>query len=395
MCEFLKNPFKQNAPFWLEQSTAFDSSEIINFHRTLDGYKPTPLHHLHGFAESLNLKSVIVKDESFRFGVNAFKPLGASYAIFRFLKDQWQKTYGSDFEIVDFKNAEKMKQLGAFTFCAATDGNHGRAVAWTAKMLKQSAVIYMPSSTAKSRIHNIKSEGAEVRLINGTFDECVACADLDAEKNGWIIISDTAYPGYMYYPQYIMAGYSTIFKEMDDFFTEHPFTADDIVILQAGVGGLAAAGIWYFTKKFRGNSPRLLVLEPVKSDAFLESVKNGKPSDSKHQYDSIMAGLNCGVSLLAWDYVKYGADYLVTVSDIYAERAMQSYYFPLGNDIRIISGESGASGMACLLALMQNEDLKELKKQLNPGKESSVLIINSEGDTDPENFQKVISEKIL
>ncbi|MBP8041176.1 MAG: diaminopropionate ammonia-lyase [Bacteroidales bacterium] len=391
MCEFLKNPFYREVPQWTNQENAFINEDILNFHRLLEGYEPTPVHSLNGLAKKLGIGSVYVKDESFRFGVKAFKPLGASYTIFRFLKSKWEDSYASEFTVSDFKNHEKMAALGAFTFCAATDGNHGRAVAWTARILKQNAVIYMPANTVASRIKNIESEGARVVLIDGTFDECVSRADADAKANGWIIISDTAYPGYMFYPQFIMAGYSTIFREMDGIVTMPSSCKADIVILQAGVGGLAAAGTWYMTHKYGKNRPRIICLEPTRADAFMESVKNGKPTHSKQDYNSIMAGLNCGVSLLAWDYISQGANYMLTVSDTYAEKAMRQYYYPEGNDPQIISGESGASGMAGLLALCEEEKFSTLRNELGMNSKTSVLLINSEGDTDPVNFKKVIS----
>ena len=390
MCEFLKNPYFQEVPGWINQKNAFMNDDILKFHRSLDGYQPTPVHTLNALAHRLGIQSVFVKDESFRFGVKAFKPLGASYTIYRFLKSKWETNFNTEFSVFDFKDPDKMTELGTFTFCAATDGNHGRAVAWTARILKQKAVIYMPANTVASRIKNIESEGAEVVLIDGTFDECVNRVDADAKANGWIIISDTAYPGYMYYPQFIMAGYSTIFREMDNIVNMPHNCKADIVFLQAGVGGLAAAGTWYYTKKYGTNRPKIICLEPTRADAFMESVKNGKPTHSKGDYNSIMAGLNCGVSLLAWDYISEGANYMMTVSDAYAEKAMRQYYHPLGNDPRIISGESGASGLAGLLALFEDDKFSGLREELGVNSKTSILIINSEGDTDPENFKKVV-----
>ncbi len=390
MCEFLKNPYFKEVPDWVNQKNAFMNDDILKFHRSLDGYEATPVHTLDELGKSLGISSVFVKDESFRFGVNAFKPLGASYTIYRFLKSKWESRFGNEFSVFDFKNPEKMHELGTFTFCAATDGNHGRAVAWTARILKQKAVIYMPANTVLSRIKNIESEGAKVVLINGTFDECVARVDSDARANGWIIISDTAYKGYMFYPQFFMAGYSTIFREMDNIVNMPHHCKADIVILQAGVGGLAAAGTWYYTKKYGKNRPKIICMEPTRADAFMESVKKGKPTHSKRDYNSIMAGLNCGVSLLAWDYISEGVNYLMTVSDAYAEKAMRQYYYPLGTDPQIISGESGASGMAGLLALMEEDRFATLRKDLEINSKTTFLLVNSEGDTDPENFIKVI-----
>ena len=269
MCELIKNPFYAQFPEWYNRNSAFANEDILKFHASIDGYEPTKVHVLDGLAKKLGVKSIYVKDESTRFGVNAFKPLGASYCIFRFLKERWENEFKSEFSITDFRNPEKMKRLGTFTFCAATDGNHGRAVAWTARMLNQKAVIYMPLATAESRIANIKAEGAEAVLVDGTFDECVRRVDADARENGWIIISDTAYDGYMYYPRYIMAGYSTIFREIDNIVNMPEHCKADIIILQAGVGGLAAAGTWYYTEKYGANRPQIICLEPVKADAFM------------------------------------------------------------------------------------------------------------------------------
>lgn len=390
MCEFLRNTLYKEIPGWINQKNAFMNDDIFKFHRSLEGYEATPVHTLKGLSKKLGISSVYVKDESFRFGVKAFKPLGASYTIYGFLKSKWENQFGTEFTVFDFKDPEKMQDLGTFTFCAATDGNHGRAVAWTARMLKQNAVIYMPANTALSRIKNIEGEGAKVVLVDGTFDECVSRVDADARTNNWIIISDTAYQGYMYYPQFIMAGYTTIFREMDNIINMPHHCKADIVILQAGVGGLAAAGTWYYTKKYGKNRPKIICLEPTRADAFMESVKIGKPVHSKRDYNSIMAGLNCGVSLLAWDYVSEGVNYMMTVSDAYAEKAMRQYYHPLEDDVRIISGESGASGMAGLLALFDDTKFEGLRNELNINFKTSVLLINSEGDTDPENFKRVV-----
>ena len=390
MCEILQNPFYKPLPDWLDHKTAFSNDDIPEFHRSLHGYQPTKVYSLNALANKLGIKSIYVKDESSRFGVKAFKPLGASYTIYRFLKERWGKEFNTEFSVTDFKDTRKMKQLGTFTFCAATDGNHGRAVAWTARMLHQKAVIYMPLATAKSRIENIESEEASVVLVDGTFDDCVRKVDADANANGWVIISDTAYEGYMHYPQYIMAGYSTIFYEMETNINHEEQCVADIIILQAGVGGLAAAGTWYYSNKYGKKRPQIICLEPVKADAFMESVKNGKPTESKQAYDSIMAGLNCGVSLLAWDYIREGVNYLMTVSDRYAEQAMRQYYHPIGNDPQIISGESGASGMAGLIALLERDEFAPYREQMGINENTSVLLINSEGDTDPENFKKVV-----
>ncbi len=388
MCRYSFNPFHQKNPDW--QSTncdAFTNNDIVDFHKTLKGYKPTPLISLPRLALKLGVGGIFVKDESKRFGINAFKALGASYAIYNVLKKAWENKFGTIFTIETFSDKSSMYKLGEFTFSAATDGNHGRAVAWTARMLNQKAVIYMPENTARFRIENIEKEGAKVILVKGTFDDCVKQNDHDAKLNKWQVISDTAYEGYMEIPNFIMAGYSTIFKELDE---KLQF---DYVFLQAGVGGLAAAGAWYFTNKFKDNRPKLICVEPTESDCFLESIinGNGNPITTKGNQESIMAGLNCGTpSALAWPYMKDSVDLFIAISDNYAEKAMQKYYYSNESDNRIISGESGASGLAGLIALLEDKNLKKATDIIGININSRILIINTEGDTDPINFKNVI-----
>ncbi|MBU0488669.1 MAG: diaminopropionate ammonia-lyase [Bacteroidetes bacterium] len=361
------------------------NNAITEFHSSLPGYEPTPLVSLPRLAEKLGLRNIYLKDESKRFGVNAFKPLGASWAIFCFLAEQYHVKTGRYLDPKDFLNAETRAILGKWTFCAATDGNHGKAVAWTAHILQQNAVIYMPDNTALSRIRHIESDGAEVRLISGTFDACVLQADSDAKLHGWIPISDTAYEGYLKVPSNVMAGYSTIFREIDRQLPVKP----TVVLLQAGVGGMASAGSTYFLSKYGHEMPEIVVVEPEDADAFLQTAKAGKPTPSKGSYNSMMAGLNCGVSLVAWSVLKELVTAFVSIPDEYAAEAMKMLYLPIECDQQVISGESGAAGMAGLIALLRDPALVSLKKTLKLNGRTDVLLINTEGDTDPINFNLI------
>jgi diaminopropionate ammonia-lyase len=393
MCEYLINSHKKQVPEWLDSGYgAFGKPETLEFHQSLPGYQPTPIYELKGLAKELGLKNIFVKDEGQRFGIKAFKPLGASYSVFVFLKQQWKSRFGSDLAVKDFLDPQTMQKLGSYTFCAATDGNHGKAVAWTAHHLGQKAVIYMPSNTVASRIKNIEVEGAEVILVDGTFDDCVARCDADARANQWQVIADTAYPGYMELPNYIMAGYSTIFYEMEGILNFPDHCKPEIIILQAGVGGMAAAGSWYYKTKYKEHCPKIVCVEPVLADSFMESAKYGEPRESRKNYQSIMAGLNCGVSLVALPVLLDTVDVFITVEDRYAEDAMRVYCKGLKGDQKIISGESGASGMAGLLALLRDSKLAGAREFIKIGKESSVLLINTESDTDPENYMRIISQ---
>jgi diaminopropionate ammonia-lyase len=368
---------------------------MIEFHKSIEGYAPTPLISLNSLAKKLNVGNIYVKDESQRFGIKAFKALGASYAIFRTINKKWKNNYGCELKPHEFFKADIKNKLGNLTFCAATDGNHGRAVAWTANKLKQRAIIYMPSNTAKSRIDNIYSENGEVVLIDGTFDDCVKKVAEDSAKNGWQVISDTAYPGYMDIPEFILLGYTTIFNEVEEQIKLQNLNFPGFVFLQSGVGGLSAAGTTHFVLNYKDKRPKLISVEPIDSDCFLESVKygNGEPLPTKGKQESIMAGLNCGIpSPVAWKFLKDGMDFFLSVEDKYAEDAMRTFYHPLGKDKRIISGESGAAGLAGLLALCENPKLTDAKNQLGINENSDILLINTEGDTDVDNFKKVVSE---
>lgn len=365
ICKYSFNPFRQDLPDWDKPEFSFlNSDDMLQFHKSIPGYEPTPLLSLENLAESLSLKEIFVIDESHRFGIKAFKALGASYAIYRFL----HKHSGS--------------RDAVLTFCAATDGNHGKAVAWTAHRLKQKAVIYMPENTAQARIENVQAEGARVVLVPGTFDDCVARCARDAEKNNWQAISDTAYPGYTEIPQYIMLGYTTIFREKK-------MPEVDFVFLPAGVGGLAAAGSSYFVKQYGDKRPQLICVEPWDCDCFLESIRFGKgePLPAKGKHESMMVGLNCGIpSPVAWPVIRDSMDLFLGITDNYAVEAMREYYKE-----KITSGESGSSGLAGLLALLKDDRLQEAKEKAGINKNSRVLLINTEGDTDPENYRRIVS----
>lgn len=322
MCQAIFNPHLCNNPeFPPDLTAAFERLDISDCHQSFSEYQPTPLVSLPALAAKLNLGEIRVKDESRRFGLKAFKVLGAAYAITRFLHQN---------------------PRGDYIFCTATDGNHGRAVAWTARQLAQKAIIYMPRDTVPARIEAIRGEGAMVHIVDGSYDDAVRQAVEEAQKNGWQMIADTAWPGYTFVPADIMAGYTTLFAEMERsiHFPDKPGV--DFVFLPAGVGSFAAAGVWYYLNRYGHNRPRLIIVEPTEAACLLESIRAGEISVSRGSLRTIMAGLNCGTpSLLAWPFLKSGADLFMAVSDKWAEEAMRTCYYPTGKDPRIISGESG------------------------------------------------------
>jgi diaminopropionate ammonia-lyase len=275
-----------------------------------------------------------VKDESHRFGLNAFKALGASFAMHRIARP-------------------------ATIFSAATAGNHGRAVAWAARLLGCSAKIFVPSITIPARIENIRKEGADVQVVDGSYEDAVRRCDVQSRSHGWQVISDTGYPGYMEIPKWVVEGYQTLFLEYEEQRDEIP----DAVFIQAGVGGLLSAAVDHF--RSRASSPRIISVEPDAADGLLESISSphGEPRASRGAQDSIMAGLNCSeVSLTAWPSIRRGVDAFLAIEDRLALDAMS-----LLRGAGIDSGESGAAGLAGLLALRDRFQ------------GSRVLLINTEG----------------
>jgi diaminopropionate ammonia-lyase len=313
--------------------------------------------------------------------------LGASYAIYRFICEDM----GRVFEPESFYSQADLIPQGRYTFCTATDGNHGRGVAWAANKLNQRAMIFMPGNSVPARIKNIEDLGANVSLVDGDYDLAVRIAYDEAVKNGWQIISDTSWPGYERIPRWIQAGYSTIFKEIE---TRMPASEKiDLVFVQAGVGALAASVAWYFNKKYSKSRARIISVEPLDAACLLESIDtpDGIPLKASGSLNSIMAGLNCGTpSLTAWPIIKAGIDAFMAIPDTDALEAMRLYYYPVKGDPRIVSGESGASSLAALKILCLEDDFAKARQFLGLNEKSNVLLLNTEGDTDPEFFRKVV-----
>jgi diaminopropionate ammonia-lyase len=248
----------------------------------------------------------------------------------------------------------------------------------------------MPTGTVKARIDSIESEEAKVFVINGTYDDCVKRVSLEVKKNKWVEVADTAYKGYTKIPSWILNGYTTIFREMEETINLNDKVNVDYVFLQAGVGAFAAAGASYYVRKYLKKRPALICIEPQEAAGFLDSIEFGKgqPIAAKGKMETIMAGLNCGIpSLVAWPILKDSINLFIAISDKYSEDAMAEY-FKEG----IIAGESGASGLAGLIALLRDKNLKHAKNKLKITKKSRVLVINTEKDTDPENYRRILSK---
>ena len=339
-----------------------------SFHRSLPEYAPTPLQACPALARSLGLGQLLVKDESRRFGLNAFKGLGAVWALHRI----------------------RSRHAGPMTVAAATEGNHGRAVAWAARRLGLPAVIFIPSHAAPARVENLRREGARVELVPGSYDEAVRrCAAVSAAE-GWQVVSDTGYEGYLEIPGWIAEGYGTLFEEVEEQLQAAGLDAPGIVLVQAGVGALLHAAVAHF--RAGANQPILVAVEPVAADALFASIgsASGEPTPASGAQDSIMAGLNCGeVSRSAWPVVRRGVELFLTVEDGFTEEAMRRLAAPIGADPPVVAGETGAAGLGGLLALLGAPQLAEARGFLQLGPASRVLVINTEGATDPAAYARI------
>jgi len=363
------------------------------FHDEIPGFEITPLKSLNQMAKYVGVRGLWVKDESVRLDLNSFKVLGGSYAIYRFLK----KRLGveKDFTYEELISSQVKEKTGDITFATATDGNHGRGVAWAASKLGHKSVVYVHKTTSQPRIDAIRSYGATVKVVNGNYDDAVNQISIDAEANGWEIISDTSWPGYQEIPTWIMQGSTTIVSEIQEQFSAQGILWPTHVFVQAGVGALAASILGHYRSLLEENSPTCVVVEPEKAACLYSSIKSGdgQPHNFPGELDTIMAGLACGdPSPIAWSVLTEAADFFISVPDYLAAEGMRMYAVPLKGDPFVVSGESGAVTLSTLKHIMHDPDLSELKEKLQLNENSKVLLINSEGNTDPINFRKVVWE---
>jgi len=368
-------PSKVDAP------SVSEIDEIITFHRSLPGYVPTPLISAGGIAKKLGVTRILVKDEGRRFGLKAFKGLGASYAVYKILRER----SGGVLNPEEFLSEKGRKLAEGITFTCATDGNHGRALAWIARLLGRPAIIFMPRGSVPARIDAIRAEGAEVTVVAGGYDDAVGRASEEAGKNSRIIIADVGYPGYMEVPRYIQQGYVTMFYEAAHQLAERGEGKPDIVFVQAGVGAFASASALYFNDPAEGI--RLISVEPEDADCLFRSFNagDGDAHSSPAFGETIMAGLNCETpSKAAWPILRDRFDGYCTIEDHYAEAAMR-----LLAGEGIVAGESGAAGLGGLIALLK-ENRSFAEEQLGLSKDATILVVNTESDTDSEGYRRIV-----
>ena len=358
--------------------------KVRDFHKSMWGYyKPTPLVELKELAAWLGVKRIFVKDESKRFGLKSFKALGGSYAIACYLA----KRLGKRIEDISFDylaSDEIRGSLGRVTFATATDGNHGRGIAWMARILGFPSVVYMPKGSVQTRVEAIAKEGAAVKITEFNYDDTVRMLVADAADNGWTVVQDTAWPGYEEIPLWIMQGYTTMVGEALEAMPEPPTH----VFAQAGVGSMAGAAQAVVASYGYAEEPVFTIMEAAAANCFFRSFEQGKMVSVGGDLNTIMAGLACGeINPLAWKIIKNHSEFCLSCRDEVAALGMRLWGNPLGADEKITAGESGAIGGGVLGLL---DKYHNLKTDMKLNKDSVMLFFNTEGDTYPEQYRDIV-----
>ncbi|HFL3158494.1 TPA: diaminopropionate ammonia-lyase [Clostridioides difficile] len=367
-------------------------TKVRNFHKSFPQYKETPLANLEGLAKKLGVAGVYVKDESYRFGLNAFKVLGGSYSMGRYLAQRLD-TDISELGYDKLTSKEIKEKLGEITFFTATDGNHGRGVAWTANKLGQKSVVLMPKGSSEFRLNKIKGEGADASITDLNYDDAVRLANdyAEADDHG-VMVQDTAWDGYEEIPAWIMQGYGTMAQEAIEQLKEYGVDRPTHVFVQAGVGSLAGAVQGYVASIY-DECPITVVVEADEADCYYKSAEagDGKPRFVGGDMPTIMAGLACGEpNTIGFEVLKNHAAAFVSAPDWVSAKGMRTLGNPLNDDEKVISGESGAVTTGLLVAAMEREDLADLRKDLKLDENSRILLISTEGDTDPDKYRSIV-----
>ena len=375
--------------FGLEQAQT-----VRRFHQSFPEYSVTPLVELKSLAEELGVSNIFVKDESYRFGLNAFKVLGGSYAIAREIGIRMGISE-EELTLARLLQPDVQARLGQLRFVTATDGNHGRGVAWTAKRLGHRAVVFMPKGTAAERLENIRRLGAEASITDCNYDDSVRLARQYAAEHEGIVVQDTSWEGYHNVPLHIMQGYTTMGAEIVEQLAAYGDQAPTHVFLQAGVGAMAGAMAGFIADYYKEARPVITIVEPTKADCLYRTAlaNDGKLHIVDGALDSIMAGLCCGEPCsIGWQQLAAYADNFVAVPDKAAALGMRVLGNPVGNDAAVVSGESGAAGLGLAVAALRERDLAQLKGSLQLDAESVILCISTEGATDVANYRRIMWE---
>lgn len=375
----------------LSALSSVNAIKVRNFHATFKEYEPTPLTSLPNLANELGLKNILIKDESHRFGLNAFKVLGASFAMGSFLANKLGRPI-EELTRDELCSPETKAKTGDITFITTTDGNHGRGLAWTARELGYKAIVFMPKGSVQIRVDNILAEGAKCTVTDLNYDEAVRMSWALAQKHGYIMVQDTAWEGYEEIPTWIMQGYMTLAFEA----LEQMKAADTLpthCFLQAGVGSFAGAVTGYLTAALGAQAPKFIIVEPHRANCIYTSAvaADGKPHSVTGDLNTLMAGLACGEpNTISWEILRDYAAAYISSPDYIAANGMRILAAPLKNDPTIVSGESGAATTGIIQWLMQNPAARAQREILGLDKNSTVLAISTEGDTAPNVYRDVV-----
>lgn len=375
----------------LSLMTPAEMETACRFHRSFPQYSETPLARLSHLAGYCGVKGIFVKDESFRFDLNAFKVLGGSYAIGKYIAGQLEKNI-AEIDYNTLVSDETKEKLGDITFYTATDGNHGRGVAWAANKLRQKSVVLMPRGSSQARLRSILAEGADASITELNYDDAVRRANkLAARDPHGVMVQDTAWEGYERIPAWIMQGYGSMSCEALNQLRAAGVERPTHIFVQAGVGSLAGSVVGYFANLFPDNPPVMTVVEASAADCLYISNLAGKLVGVKGNLSTIMAGLACGEgNSIAWEILKNYANFFVSAPDWIASRGMRVLAVPLKGDEKVISGESGAVTAGLLFTLLRDPEYTDLREAMGINADSSVLLFSTEGNTDPEKFRDVV-----
>lgn len=375
----------QKAIISLDASTA-----VRNEIRAWPGYAVTPLHRLESLAAELQVARLWYKDEAQRFGLKSFKALGGAFAVARQLQQVLLEKTGTEPTISELLSGAHAGALADQVVTCATDGNHGRSVAWGASLFGCGCIIYVHEDVSRGRQQAMEVFGANVIQIDGNYDESVRQADSDARSHERILVADTSYPGYLDVPKDVALGYtvmvSEIVQQLDGEIPTHVF-------IQGGVGGLASAVCGYFWELWGEQRPRFIVVEPEQANCLQRSARAGKPVAVSGELNTLMAGLACGeVSLLAWEILATGADDFLTLSEDAVPATMRLLARGVGEDPALEAGESAVPGLAAAILACQSPALTQ---SLGLSGNSRVLVIGTEGATDPELYQALAGDTLI
>ncbi|WP_408901407.1 diaminopropionate ammonia-lyase [Photobacterium piscicola] len=364
------------------------AQETRAFHQQIEGYSPTPLVSLPHLAAYLGVKAILIKDESKRFGLNAFKVLGGSYALGRVLAEHLNININE----IDLKTvANKLKQPLVFT--TATAGNHGTGVAWAAREMGQKAVVYMPKGSPQASVERIQGLGAECIVTDVNYDDTVRLANKTAEDNGWMLVQDTAWDGYEQIPTWISQGYMTMADEAIDQAENANEGLPTHVMLQAGVGAMAGGILGYLVDRLGSENIKTIIGEPSAADCIYRSGNKGEMVNVTGDLSSIMAGLACGEpNPITWPILRDSSHTFISAEDSITALGMRILGNPLQGDNCIVSGESGALSMGILYQLMTTESGKTEAKKMGLNKDAVVMIFSTEGDTNPIRYRRIVWE---